>query len=57
MKALKQEIWYAGVLCKFEEELNNTDIAQNLINYYKKLGYKACCLHEKGKHQLYVEIK
>lgn len=52
----KPSIWYAGVECFFEEpEIDSIDEAQALIDHYRRLGYKACCLHGNGKHQLYVE--
>ena len=50
----KKSIWYVGFECFFECEENTTDKAQYWLNYYKRLGYKACCLHEGGKHQVYV---
>lgn len=48
-------IWYAGKRCKLEHEYETTDEAQAMIDYYRRLGYQAACLHERGKHQLYVE--
>jgi hypothetical protein len=51
----KPFIWYAGKKCVFETELTSGDEAQALIDYYQRIGYKAACLHERGKHQLYVE--
>ena len=49
-----KKIWYAGVECEFVAEYNDIDVAQTWINWYQKAGSKACCLHEGGKHQLYV---
>lgn len=54
---IRKTIWYAGVLCKFEVEVETIDLAQYWIDYYKRLGYKSCSLHENGKHQIYVELK
>ena len=52
---VKEKIWYAGFECFFDKpEVNSIDEAQNLIDYYTRLGYKACALHENGKHQIYV---
>lgn len=55
---IKQTIEYAGKVCQLECEFldNETDKAQYWINYYTKLGFKACCLHEYGRHQLYVAL-
>lgn len=51
---IKPYIWYAGKRCRFETETDSTDEAQALLDYYRRLGYQACCLHERGKHQVYV---
>lgn len=50
----KKTIWYAGKECFFELEVTTIDEAQYWINYYNKLGYKSCSLHEGNKHQIYV---
>jgi hypothetical protein len=50
----KPSIWYAGVECFYVGSHETTDTAQLEIDYWKKLGYKACCLHENNQHQLYV---
>jgi len=55
-KEIKKSIWYAGHECFFECEENTIDEAQYWIDYYKRLGYQACALHEGGKHQIYVSM-
>jgi hypothetical protein len=51
---MKNSIWYIGFECFFEVETETCDEAQYWIDYYKKLGFKACALHENNKHQIYV---
>lgn len=41
----------------FKNELNSIDVAQALIDWYKKHGKYAVCLHKNNKHQLYVVEK
>jgi hypothetical protein len=51
----KQKILYAGYECFFEVEVETTNEAQKLLDYYNKvLNYPACALHECGVHQIYV---
>lgn len=50
----KKSIWYIGYECFFECEVDTCDQAQYWINYYNKLGYPACALHDNEKHQVYV---
>ena len=54
---MKNSIWYCGVEVFFNSEVETIDEAQSFIDYFKKRGKQACCLHENGKHQLYVEKK
>ena len=51
---VKKSVQYAGSGCFLETEVEDTDEAQYWLGYYQGLGYKACCLHENGKHQVYV---
>jgi len=53
---IKRTIWYAGSLCKFEVEVDTIDKAQYWIDYYNRLGFKCASLHERSKHQIYVEL-
>ena len=53
----KKFIWYIGFKCYFEVEVNTIDEAQYWIDYYKNLGFKACALHERDKHQIYVSLE
>jgi hypothetical protein len=50
----KESIWYIGYECFFEVEVLTIDEAQYWIDYYQKLGFKACALHYSGRHQVYV---
>jgi hypothetical protein len=50
----KCTIWYAGELCFYGGEFVDVDGAQAAIDLWRKQGYQACCLHEGGRHQLYV---
>ena len=52
--SIRESIWYAGKLCLFVQEYDDADEVQIIINHKQKWGMMACCLHENGKHQLYV---
>jgi len=52
---VKKEINYAGVVCSLREEVDSIDSAQGYLDACREEGIKACCLHENGKHQIYVE--
>ena len=55
---MKPTIWYAGVELKFRQEFVDepqiVDDLQAQLDYFRKVGKQAACLHEGGKHQLYV---
>lgn len=51
---IQESVWHIGNQDFFETETDDSDFAQSQINYYMRLGYDACCLHEYGVHQLYV---
>ena len=52
-----KKIMYLGYECEFIREFDNSDDAQEMIDYWRSKEYKACCTHYNDKHQLYVEIK
>lgn len=52
----KRFIWYLGFKCYFELEVNDIDLAQYWLDYYRKLGFKSCALHEHDKHQIFVSM-
>jgi len=54
---MKQSIWHAGKQLYFSAEVSSSDEAQALLDYERAQGRVACCLHEDGKHQIYVESK
>lgn len=55
----KMTCGYGGKTLYFQDEFDwdDTNTAQAMIDYFRKEGREACCLHEAGKHQLYVEKK
>ena len=52
--AKKKSVIYFGVKCVFRKEFNSMDEAQAELDKYCNEGTRACCLHEGGKHQIYV---
>ena len=51
---MKKTIWHRGKELTFKEEIDDIDEAQVIIDGWVALGWFACALHEKGKHQIYV---
>ena len=52
---VKKIINYAGQKCYLWEEVSSSDSAQYILDSFRDTGLKACALHERGKHQIYVE--
>ena len=50
-----KSIWYNGVECFYNSELETIDEAQSIIDYFTDKGLTVCCLHLNNKHQLYIE--
>ena len=51
----RKTINYAGLKCYFKEEVSSAKVAQDILDSWKAGRIYAYALHEKGKHQIYVE--
>lgn len=51
---MKKSVVYLGDTCVFRKEFTSMDEAQAELDKYCREGVKASCLHENGKHQIYV---
>ena len=52
---MRKTIWYAGKELDFFIEVDSVDEGQDFLDAEKVLGRVACCTHEGGKHQVYIE--
>ena len=55
LRVYQQYCNYGGVKCKFVQNIIDTAEAQTMLDWYKKEGATACCLHKYPGNQLYVD--